>query len=282
MNSFAQMVVDQAPRWRGATGRASGLEKLAATNVSNPDAVKNLRSMGKKPARFLQYNSKSGLESNLLPGVKVRVLGPPTLEQQNIKKYAKKSDEYWIASKYWGLQERAASLAGSSDLFPREKRYGAKAKPFHTRWFTQHADAALKSNTLAIVTVLDNFLNNTSLILLFEVKGKKLLFPGDAQLENWSWALNQTGIKDLLKDVDVYKVGHHGSRNATPKGLWNLFEKKKGKRLKTMMSTAAGVYGRTAEGKVPAAHLVKELTGQSELKNTQSLKSARGPIVVEI
>jgi len=25
-------------------------------------------------------------------------------------------------------------------------------------------------------------MNNTSLILLFEVKGKKLLFPGDAQL----------------------------------------------------------------------------------------------------
>lgn len=28
----------------------------------------------------------------------MHVLGPPTLEQQNIKKYAKNSDEYWLAS----------------------------------------------------------------------------------------------------------------------------------------------------------------------------------------
>ena len=36
---------------------------------------------------------------------------------------------------------------------------------------------------------LDDQMNNTSLILLFEVFGKKLLFPGDAQIENWSYAL---------------------------------------------------------------------------------------------
>jgi hypothetical protein len=54
---------------------------------------------------------------------------------------------------------------------------------------------------LGIVTTLDSYLNNTSLILLFEVNGKKFLFPGDAQLENWSWALGQPGINKLLKDV---------------------------------------------------------------------------------
>jgi hypothetical protein len=125
--------------------------------------------------------------------------------------------------------------------------------------------------------VLDDFLNNTSLILLFEVKGKKLLFPGDAQLENWSYALGQKGIQKLLGSVDLYKVGHHGSRNATPKQLWELFDKKKNG-LITMMSTSPGVYHKSAEGKVPADRLVRALESQSKLQDTQKLKGARGPL----
>jgi hypothetical protein len=183
------------------------------------------------------------------------------------------------------LQESASQLSGNSNLFSGQPHYGKRSQPFQTRWFTQHADAAFKSNVLGIVTALDSFLNNTSLILLFEVNGKKFLFPGDAQLENWSWALGQSKTKNLLKNVDLYKVGHHGSRNATPKDLWKLFDKRKGTSkdgiLETMMSTSAGVYGKTEEGKVPAANLVKVLKKESKLSNTQDLKQGRGPIVLE-
>ncbi len=282
MQGYAQAVVDAAPLWRGAENRPIAIEKLAANNTSNPDAVRNLRKMGKQPPRFLQYGSPSGLENDkLLPGVKVTVLGPPALKQQNLKKYAKQSDQYWLASKFWGLQQRAAATVGTFELFPREAHYGKGSQPLHTRWFIEHAESALKKNALAIVTILDKFLNNTSLILLLEVKGKKLLFPGDAQLENWQWALSQDGIGDLLKDVDVYKVAHHGSRNATPKELWNRFEKRRERALTTMMSTAAGVYGRSEESKVPSANLVKALKNESTLKNTQDLKGGKDPIVVE-
>ena len=283
MQAYAQAVVDAAPLWRGAGKAPIAIEKLAANNTSNPEAVRNLRQMGKQPPRFLQYGSSSGLEDDkLLPGVKVKVLGPPALTRQNLKKYAKQSGEYWLASKFWGLQQRAAATAGHSGLFPREARYGKGPKPLYTRWFIQHAESALKKNALAIVTILDKFLNNTSLILLFEVNGKKFLFPGDAQLENWQWALSQEGIQDLLKDVDVYKVGHHGSRNATPKELWNRFEKRRDRALTTMMSTATGVYGRSEDSKVPSANLVKALKNESTLKNTQDLKGGKDPIVVEI
>jgi hypothetical protein len=283
MQAYAKAVGKAAQGWRGADKKPIAIEKLAGNNTSSPDAVRNLRRMGKQPPRFLQYGSPSGLENDkLLPGVKVRVLGPPALQQQNLKKYARQSDEYWLASKFWGLQERAAATAGTFDLFPREPRYGKGPKPLHTRWFIEHAESALKKNALAIVTILDKFLNNTSLILLFEVKGKKLLFPGDAQLENWQWALSRPGIAELLKDVDVYKVGHHGSRNATPKDLWNRFEKRRERALTTMMSTAAGVYGRSEESRVPSAQLVKTLKNESTLRNTQDLKGGRDPIVVEI
>ena len=73
---------------------------------------------------------------------------------------------------------------------------------------------------LAIVRSLDYALNNTSLILLFEIGGTRLLFPGDAQIENWSYALfdapNHEEIQARLAGANFYKVGHHGSLNATP------------------------------------------------------------------
>ena len=49
-----------------------------------------------------------------------------------------------------------------------------------------------------------------------------------------------------------------------------------------MMSTAAGVYGRSEDSKVPSANLVKALKNESTLKNTQDLKGGKDPIVVEI
>jgi beta-lactamase superfamily II metal-dependent hydrolase len=82
---------------------------------------------------------------------------------------------------------------------------------------------------------INNMTNNTSLVLaieLTETKPRKvLLFAADAQVGNWlSWqnlewrdANNNDKVtgSDLLKRTVFYKVGHHGSRNATlqQKGL---------------------------------------------------------------
>jgi hypothetical protein len=66
--------------------------------------------------------------------------------------------------------------------------------------------------------------NNTSLVLAFEWgqpgKGRVLLFAADAQVGNWlSWRDQQYGdgqsADDILSRVVLYKVGHHGSHNAT-------------------------------------------------------------------
>jgi rubredoxin len=83
---------------------------------------------------------------------------------------------------------------------------------------------------------LDNATNNTSLVLAFEFEDSKdvLLFVGDAQAGNWrSWDSCKWTVKekdgerrkvtaaDLLQRTVFYKVGHHGSHNATmrEKGL---------------------------------------------------------------
>jgi hypothetical protein len=76
---------------------------------------------------------------------------------------------------------------------------------------------------------LDTGVNNTSLALAFELPGgRTLIFPGDAQIGNWlSWDdvkfKDETGhdlpvtAKQLLNRAVFYKVGHHGSHNATRK-----------------------------------------------------------------
>jgi beta-lactamase superfamily II metal-dependent hydrolase len=72
---------------------------------------------------------------------------------------------------------------------------------------------------------LDTHTNNTSLVLAIELglKDKILLFTGDAQVGNWlSWgdvrwtgAYKRTTAEKLLERTVFYKVGHHGSHNAT-------------------------------------------------------------------
>jgi hypothetical protein len=127
-------------------------------------------------------------------------------------------------------------------------------------------------------------MNNTSVILLFEVGGKKLLFPGDAQIENWEFALNNPDEKErarihaLLADTDVYKVGHHGSRNATPRTLWNLFRKrskdKESDRLTSFISTKARVHGSVDRNtEVPRESHVAALKKETDYRTTQTLRS---------
>jgi hypothetical protein len=53
-------------------------------------------------------------------------------------------------------------------------------------------------------------------MLMFEFGDAFLLFPGDAQWGTWSAALSDPDTRDLLSRTTFYKVGHHGSHNATP------------------------------------------------------------------
>lgn len=85
-------------------------------------------------------------------------------------------------------------------------------------WLGVSADLAMQ---------IDNRTNNTSLVLAFEFTDSKrvLLFSADAQVGNWlSWQTTRWTVDggtvtgpDLLARTVYYKVGHHGSHNATLK-----------------------------------------------------------------
>ena len=80
-----------------------------------------------------------------------------------------------------------------------------------------------------LALALQSYTNNTSLVLALELgeigKGDVLLFAADAQVGNWeswqTWQWPKEAPKvagpDLLKRTIFYKVGHHGSHNATLK-----------------------------------------------------------------
>jgi beta-lactamase superfamily II metal-dependent hydrolase len=72
---------------------------------------------------------------------------------------------------------------------------------------------------LQFAVQLEKAVNGTSLVLVLEVGRACLLFPGDAQWGTWRAALADSEWRDLLARTTFFKIGHHGSRNATPKEL---------------------------------------------------------------
>lgn len=91
-------------------------------------------------------------------------------------------------------------------------------------WRRIDSDWLMGADELAIA--LDNLTNNTSLVLAIDLdQCGVLLFAADAQVGNWlswqdcSWdvAGNTVTGPDLVARTILYKVGHHGSPNATMK-----------------------------------------------------------------
>ncbi len=85
----------------------------------------------------------------------------------------------------------------------------------------------MMSSAFAFAEEEGEIVNNTSVMLLIEWRGRRLLFVGDAEWNrayrdkkknfawNTAWKLRKN---ELNKPVDFLKIGHHGSINSTP---WN-------------------------------------------------------------
>jgi hypothetical protein len=274
MSRFSSSVfqIAKADRKRGIfdSRTRKALSFLGENNIANKNAIKNLQAMGDE-RRYLAFGQDSHA-GEILPGVNVDVLGPPTLEQSSkISKQKSHNEE-----EYWHLQ--AASLRSDLAAFREEKSafpdHASDDIPQWARWGSGRLKNIKASMLMPIVRRLDRQMNNTSLILLFSVGDKSLLFPGDAQWENWSYALGKEEVCEKLKSVDVYKVGHHGSLNATPKSLWRLLENKGDKsdpdRLTSIMSTKHGVHGHSHDTSVPRETLVDELKKHSHYRDTEA------------
>jgi hypothetical protein len=260
----------------GATLRGQ-LRFLGEANARNAPAMEALRRLA--PNEYVRAGSRSRLAA-LLPGVKVRVLGPPTLEQWGAVEAQRARD----AGEYWHLAARTAARFAprAAPPFPPRRRL-AQPPPGH-RWLVERLRHVEAEELLRVVRILDDVLNNTSVILLLEVDRLKLLLPGDAQWESWAYTLEGPGrsraLDAALADVRLYKVGHHGSLNATPKSLWRRFARRSTReregRLATVLSTMGGKHGDFWRGtEVPRRALVEALERESRLVNTQRIRGKR-------
>ncbi|NOT57612.1 MAG: hypothetical protein HOP18_23650 [Deltaproteobacteria bacterium] len=253
---------------------------LGEDNIANRSAVENLIAMGKRKGSkslYLHADSKAKLN---LPGVKTHVLGPPTLKQSDaIRKMRSVDDvEFWMLLGATGTKFTAS---GEEPFSAGRDSVPGTHVPDHARWLRDQVRSARAETLLSIVRTLDKQMNNTSLILVFEVGTARLLFPGDAQIENWQYALANPQYRELLAGTTFYKVGHHGSRNATPKaGLWEQFAKRSDKeedeasRMWSVVSTMANKHGTTEATKVPRRTLVEALKEKTNFRTTQDFERA--------
>jgi Metallo-beta-lactamase superfamily len=188
-----------------------------------------------------------------LPGVsevRIYVLGPPhdevLIHKSTPSAGARK--ETYLAGAEEQLRLVLGTDTGNESAQPfdapfRISRERARQMPFFQRYYGfgddgqawRRIDTDWLGAAGPLALQLDSDTNNTSLAVAFELspEGAVLLFPGDAQVGNWlSWqditawqppdgdAIPGT-VRDLFARTVLYKVGHHGSHNATlrEKGL---------------------------------------------------------------
>jgi hypothetical protein len=249
----ALSMVETKMRFGGAGDAADDvrgmLDFFGAAGSTTGDALKFVHKMSPN-VRFCRP-SDAPLK---LPGTTVRsyVLGPPH-DEKKIKKFnpsKSRPETYGIDSMNFFMSLVASTLSAGGDdgqpfdpLFRIPMETAVASAFFQEHYSGEDADSTEKdqswrtidtswldsSSTFALQ--LDSATNNTSLVLAFELEdGDVLLFAADAQVGNWlswqdlAWDLPDGGKvsgPDLLRRTVVYKVGHHGSHNATlqEKGL---------------------------------------------------------------
>ena len=133
---------------------------------------------------------------------------------------------------------------------------------------------------------LDSATNNTSLVLALELvgSGKVLLFVGDAQVGNWlSWqnvqwqldANTTVTASDLLRRTVFYKVGHHGSHNATAKAKG--LELMQSGDLVAFIPVNHEMAVKKGWGKMPLPKLVEELNARTQGRLVQADQDYQPP-----
>jgi hypothetical protein len=210
------------------------------------DAVRRLKSMGRNKPQYLRPGTVLDLPGLDAGDVRAYVLGPPRDYAAILQKDPRPGESYDHALAFQTLSAKQFLSAvdahyggGDSDerqypfqdpLKQRAGRGSAQLKALQAsydrpkdKW--RNIDDAWLNQAESLSLFLDTFTNNSSLVLALELvsSGKVLLFAADAQTGNWrSWKdvtwpkpHKKVTLEDLLARTVLYKVGHHGSHNAT-------------------------------------------------------------------
>jgi len=279
----AQASTEQlAAQLRHGHGAAGPLAGTAVDQLPNRDAIETLDNLAaQERGQYLHAGTAVEL-AHLVPGLQVTVLGPPTPEQYpKVTGQASSDPEYWMLRLQRSLGAAMSNYHKAPTSTHATSTGGAALTPGPVRWLVKRLQRQQTHSMARLVRALDDALNNTSLILLIEIGNLSLLFPGDAQIENWRYTLDgldeDTALRDRLARIDLYKVGHHGSRNATPRSLHRLWTQRPNDapRMTALLSTTPGVHGDTPATAVPRSTLVDALKQVAEVHSTDDLPPER-------
>lgn len=289
----AQQALDQLSNATGIDFNATAKGgKRAGGNAAALDLLKDHLGDNGKNVRYYAAGDKAELPSEL-KGLSAEILGPPP---QNAKIFMPLTDLKKGVGQY--LDSTTPSDDGPQAIQPFRPQWQASldydypekdARGFAIKYkdFVKFVENTQPDMLAAAAAKIETFLNNQSLVVLFTFAGKNLLFVGDAQAGNWEYWLYKLDapVKDptkagdivdqsqqILRTIDFYKVGHHGSTNATPiQAVAAMGKNHSANGFVAMCSTEFGVFGKTAnESEVPRAPLMKALGDECSLVRSDS------------
>jgi hypothetical protein len=255
--------------------------------------IKILKEIGANDPEYLSPGELKTITGIPASEVRIHVLGPPTNEKLLFRKDPKKGESYDMRLKSMysmagnfllALDNLSAGKSKEEEQFPFNREFkrfrdnivspalkdiaAGYEDPDHA-W--RNIDDDWMDQAARLALYMDSFTNNSSLVIAIELvkTGKVLLFAADAQAGNWvSWQdvvfqEKSTSLDSLLERTVFYKVGHHGSENAT---LKNVLEKMTHQELVAMIPVdkTDGNIDRDGGWKMPAKNLyqrLKEKTG---------------------
>jgi beta-lactamase superfamily II metal-dependent hydrolase len=233
-----------------------GFQSLLENNLSNVDRIDYLRKLGKKPVAYLA-RGEGAAATTLFKNIKIRVLAPePDVSVYYSAKARENALMTALAETMGAGRVKGNDGTGTRWDFPSVPRAeqddlgGLSPSDF------ERLRRTIREDGVAAARFIDRAQNNTSLCLLIEAAGKRLLLPGDAELESWEMIAKK--CKADLKPVDFLKVSHHGSHNGTPLDLLDsLLPVSRKSKAQLLVSTKKNVYG--TQNPVPDTSLLEEL-----------------------
>jgi beta-lactamase superfamily II metal-dependent hydrolase len=198
------------------------IKGFSENSLTNPEAMEMLHHGFKGgdsiPRKYLPYRDRkqNTMMPEMLPGVTVYLMGP-SFDPEVIRDMEPPENEQWFRmmedridpdrplelpfNRDWS--RKTLELANADEILSEKDRRTIANVDAHTPF--------------SVAKALEDAVNGTSLMIMFQIGKAFLFFPGDAQNGTWQSALKDDEWRQLLTKTNFYKVGHHGSHNATPK-----------------------------------------------------------------
>lgn len=250
---------------------------MAINALSNEGALRTLfKGFSNEPIRrYLpeENATTSSFTSPLLPDVTISVLGP-SRDPEVIREMDPPAGQSYLKMINSGSDETSNSpLPFRKDWIVIPDDYQVSYTSLFDHISLDDREALKKASLnldMDMASMLDKALNGTSLVLVLQIGKAVLLFSGDAQWGTWRLALENQEFRKLLETVTFYKVGHHGSHNATPVEFVQNIMGKNGQKVLAMISVNAT----SNWPMVPKEELVAEMQNKEGCKIARSDRPA--------